>query len=305
MIWDFGCSLRRASYIVIAIVLLGSGCASTEVKQAAYRANVPGTNLGSSNPLQNGQVVEGDAGLILKSEIRIEVNIPATQMTVFEGDRPIFIKPVAVGQPRYPTPLLDAEIKRIEWNPWWYPPPAPWAKGDKVTPPGPRNPLGPVKMPISNAILFHGTNKEKSVGRAASHGCMRMLNADAQELAWFLQSRFSQKSDPSLREVYQRNRKQTYVVGLDAAIPVRVIYEPAVVRNGVLIIYPDFYNKFSGKKREFLMNVLASSGVPTEKIDEEKLINQLKVWPTEPTEIPISDLIRNVVSENERGVQGI
>ena len=57
---------------------------------------------------------------------------------------------------------------------------------DEVMPPGPENPLGDRWIGFwsdgNNVIGFHGTPNRESVGRAASHGCVRMYNEDIRQL---------------------------------------------------------------------------------------------------------------------------
>jgi lipoprotein-anchoring transpeptidase ErfK/SrfK len=48
---------------------------------------------------------------------------------------------------------------------------------------GPNNPLGARAMYLGSSIYrIHGTNEPKSIGKAASSGCIRMLNGDVTEL---------------------------------------------------------------------------------------------------------------------------
>ena len=47
---------------------------------------------------------------------------------------------VATGRAEYPTPLGDFEIVNLQRNPWWYPPPSPWAQGRRTGSPRPRQP---------------------------------------------------------------------------------------------------------------------------------------------------------------------
>jgi lipoprotein-anchoring transpeptidase ErfK/SrfK len=48
---------------------------------------------------------------------------------------------------------------------------------------GPKNPLGARAMYIGGTIYrIHGTNEPASIGKSASSGCIRMLNADVTEL---------------------------------------------------------------------------------------------------------------------------
>jgi lipoprotein-anchoring transpeptidase ErfK/SrfK len=48
---------------------------------------------------------------------------------------------------------------------------------------GPKNPLGARAMYLGSSIYrIHGTNEPNSIGKSASSGCIRMLNADVSEL---------------------------------------------------------------------------------------------------------------------------
>lgn len=90
---------------------------------------------------------------------------------------------VATGQAAYPTPLGDYEIVTKQKDPWWYPPPSPWATNEKPVPPGPGNPLGTRWMGLSAPYVgIHGTPDAASIGYSASHGCIRMRIPDAEWL---------------------------------------------------------------------------------------------------------------------------
>jgi lipoprotein-anchoring transpeptidase ErfK/SrfK len=90
---------------------------------------------------------------------------------------------VATGQAAYPTPLGHFEIV-VKWrDPWWYPPPSPWAQGLQPVPPGPGNPLGTRWMGLSApGVGIHGTPDPASIGYSASHGCIRMYIPNAEWL---------------------------------------------------------------------------------------------------------------------------
>lgn len=226
-------------------------------------------------------------------EVFIEVNIPATEMIVYEDGVPIFVRRVAIGQGIYPTPVQQSVIKKIEWNPWWYPPPADWAKDAKPTPPGPGNPLGLVKMALSEAILFHGTNKDWTVGQPASHGCMRMHNRDATTIAWYLQEIFSDKRDPELRKLYGSNRGTTYVVNLVPPVPVKLVYRPVIVKEGSLFFYPDYYHRIGGRLRAEVLGTLLWHGIDLSLFDNEKIEILVNHWPSRGTSVPISNLMHD------------
>ncbi|MGE4251438.1 MAG: L,D-transpeptidase [Parvibaculaceae bacterium] len=53
----------------------------------------------------------------------------------------------------------------------------------KIVPPGPRNPLGAAVLVLGDGTYgIHGTNRDSSIGTAASYGCFRMHNRDVLDL---------------------------------------------------------------------------------------------------------------------------
>jgi lipoprotein-anchoring transpeptidase ErfK/SrfK len=91
---------------------------------------------------------------------------------------------VAVGMPQYPTPTGSFKVVRKRTNPTWYNPRSEWAKEmPDFIPPGPDNPLGSRAMDLNTpGIRIHGTPNEASIGHSASHGCIRMKMAEAEDL---------------------------------------------------------------------------------------------------------------------------
>lgn len=88
---------------------------------------------------------------------------------------------IAVGAIGYETPSGRFSIVTKQRNPWWYPPPSPWAQDLSAVPPGPSNPLGTRWMGLTARFIgIHGTPAAGSIGSRASHGCIRMNIADAE-----------------------------------------------------------------------------------------------------------------------------
>jgi lipoprotein-anchoring transpeptidase ErfK/SrfK len=107
---------------------------------------------------------------------RILVSIPDRKLILLEADRVLKIYDTAVGAPRTPSPSGSFKIVQALPDPTWY------AKG-KIVPPGKSNPLGPRWLGLSvKGYGIHGTNNPASIGRNASHGCIRMRNRDVEEL---------------------------------------------------------------------------------------------------------------------------
>jgi L,D-transpeptidase ErfK/SrfK len=107
---------------------------------------------------------------------RIIVSIPDRKLVLMNGPCAVRIYDVAVGKASTPSPEGEFRIINRIPNPAWYAP-------GKVVAPGKGNPLGTRWMGLSaKGYGIHGTNAPKSIGKAASHGCIRMRAADLEEL---------------------------------------------------------------------------------------------------------------------------
>lgn len=107
---------------------------------------------------------------------RVVVSIPDRKIALFENGRLVKMYPVAVGKQSTPSPSGSFHISSRVVQPTWYHP-------GKVVPPGPANPLGTRWMSLGfKGYGIHGTNRPQSIGKAASHGCIRMRNKDVEDL---------------------------------------------------------------------------------------------------------------------------
>lgn len=134
---------------------------------------------------------------------RVQVNIAAAVLTVFEGDNPIASMRAVTGSPDNATPMLTSSIHSIVLNPPWNVPQSIakrelWPKGRAallregykilptgnggeriMQPAGPNSALGHLKFDFDNpfAVYLHDTPsraKFSSYDRLASHGCIRL-----------------------------------------------------------------------------------------------------------------------------------
>jgi lipoprotein-anchoring transpeptidase ErfK/SrfK len=111
------------------------------------------------------------------AEWRIVVSIPDRKLVLFDGDRVAKTYDVAVGKPSTPTPAGQFRIVNHIQNPTYY------GSNGTVIAPGKNNPVGTRWMGLSApGYGIHGTNVPSSIGRAASHGCIRMRQQDLEEL---------------------------------------------------------------------------------------------------------------------------
>jgi murein L,D-transpeptidase YcbB/YkuD len=83
--------------------------------------------------------------------------------------------------------------------------------------------MGRVKMFFRQPDYFiHGTNAETSIGTAASHGCVRMLNDDVIELAQLVMEHGGAAIEPGLIRRLINRVRQTKEVRLGNPVPVRI-----------------------------------------------------------------------------------
>jgi len=93
---------------------------------------------------------------------------------------------ISVGREGFNWTGTEAVSRKQAWPDWY--PPAEMRERDPALPEkmtgGLKNPLGTMALYLGNTLYrIHGTNDAKSIGRAASSGCFRMLNAHVLHLA--------------------------------------------------------------------------------------------------------------------------
>ena len=164
----------------------------------------------------------------LNEGYELVLNIPAKKLLLFDrGGTVIKEYAVGVGSSLTPTPLGDFKIVRRINNPSWINP----YRQSKIIAPGETNPIGRYWLGFAmnkknQEYGFHATSDLNSIGKASTHGCIRLYPQDMQEL-------FNLVS---------------------VNIPVHVIYNPVEVQefqNKLFVrVYPDIYNYM--EETEFL-----------------------------------------------------
>jgi hypothetical protein len=115
----------------------------------------------------------------------IVVDLSDLELTLYDGLKIDRTYDVAAGSPSYPTPPGEWEIiDKVENPTWTNPAPDGWGKDLPLQiGPGPTNPLGTRALYLNSpGIRIHGTSASYSIGSYASHGCVRMLMEDVEEL---------------------------------------------------------------------------------------------------------------------------
>jgi hypothetical protein len=205
--------------------------------------------------------------------IRITLNVPAFQMTLWQDGKEVKSYPVGVGMLDFPIVIGMRQASSIEWNPVWIPPSSDWIEksstvkpGEIVLPTDPRNPLGKLKIPLGYGYLLHQAKGPGDMGSLVSHGCVRVMQADLYDLAEKIVAARNLDVTPVQIAGAKRNKK-TLIAPLEPTVPVEITYDTVVVEGGRLFIYPDVYNR----KLNSVENVrkeLKTSGIDDDRLTD-------------------------------------
>jgi lipoprotein-anchoring transpeptidase ErfK/SrfK len=116
---------------------------------------------------------------VRSTTMRISIDLGDRRLSLFRAGRRVMRIPVVVGKPSTPTP-------RGRW----------FAVAEVIRTNTPGAFLGPIVMPLTGfsqtlneyaggdgRVAIHGTSVPSLIGTAASHGCVRLRNADVRRLA--------------------------------------------------------------------------------------------------------------------------
>jgi murein L,D-transpeptidase YcbB/YkuD len=159
----------------------------------------------------------------LFAELRLEVHLDERRLDAVVDGETIASFPVSVGTDKNPTPEGAFKIRKVIWNPAWTPPDAKWARGKSPKSPGhPDNPMKRVKMFFKEPDYYiHGTGDEESLGKAESHGCIRMHPEDVTRLAQLVMEHGGKPMpEPWYRKVFRK--RATKVVYLEVPVAVEI-----------------------------------------------------------------------------------
>jgi lipoprotein-anchoring transpeptidase ErfK/SrfK len=116
----------------------------------------------------------------------IVVRLNENRLYLYDGFSVVRSFSVATAKPGFTTPTGVWRIYDKKKNPTWYNPAQDGWGADlpAVIPGGPGNPMGPRAIYITapGLIRIHGTTDDASIGRYASHGCIRMHNTEVEQL---------------------------------------------------------------------------------------------------------------------------
>ena len=158
-------------------------------------------------------------------DLRLEVNVGERKLYVYRNDQVVGSYAIAVGTEEWPTRTGEWTVGQVVFNPRWTPPTdEEWAKDEEVAEPGdPDNPLGRIQLVYDPPRSIHGTDEPESLGTAASHGSIRISNADGLRVARMVMQSGGAAKDDAWIEGVQANRKERVEVAIPNPIPIRVV----------------------------------------------------------------------------------
>ena len=230
-------------------VAIRRAAASVPVLDARARAAVDGT----LERLRTQDVDRRRGRLVL-------VNIAAAELVAYQDGAEVLRSRAIVGAARTPTPRLTSPVPSVRLNPPWYVPAslepeirAAGAAGFRrvngrlVQPPGPRNPLGPVRVGLedSDGVFLHGTSEPRLFAREArtlSHGCVRVERV-LELAAWMLDV-----APEALRAAVASGRTVDIVPPEEVRVTLAYLTAwPAP--DGRLVLHPDPYGLDAASRR--------------------------------------------------------
>ncbi|ETI59029.1 peptidoglycan-binding protein [Sphingobium sp. C100] len=221
---------------------------------------------------------------------RVQVNIAAAVLTLFEGDQPVTSMRAVTGSPTNQTPMLSSSIHSIVVNPPWNVPMSiakrelfpkgratlikqgykivktPEGGERIVQPAGPNSALGRLKFDFNNpfAVYLHDTparGKFASYDRLASHGCIRLEKpvALAEQMV---------AGDPDLNGQIQTliDEGKTQRVSLPQDVAVYLLYWTAFANNDAVVSFrsdPYGWDKLLAQKIEASSSRADPTAAPT------------------------------------------
>jgi len=154
----------------------------------------PGSESAAANDLPDENAAEPDKSetsdnAASPAPISVKIDIKTNMLGVFEADRLVAAYPVTIGSAQTASPIGDWKVTRIAKLPRFRYDKEMLKHGERsgnfyMLPPGPNSQVGVIWIALNKkGIGIHGTNEPETIGRAVSHGCVRLTNWDAARLA--------------------------------------------------------------------------------------------------------------------------
>jgi hypothetical protein len=260
--------------IALFITILLFGAASAQTYMLDIRRDSARSDKRTGGQIEKTALVRG------ADDIKLTLNVPAFQLTLWQNGKEVKSYPVGVGMKDFPIYIGLREAGEIIWNPDWIPPSSDWVEGSKKVKAGEiirasdkRNPLGKVKIPLGLGYLIHQAKGAGDLGNLVSHGCVRVLQTDLYDLTEKIAAARSLSITP--KQIANAKRtKNTFIAEIESPIPVEITYDTLVVEAGRLHIYPDVYG-YNKNTVQNLRAELETNGIEASRLTDKMLENMM------------------------------
>jgi lipoprotein-anchoring transpeptidase ErfK/SrfK len=194
---DFATMIAKRMYVAPVNAAIGITPAHDDI---TFDHAEPGRklNVGGAEAAIGQALVDGRRHLTLQTKAvqpketrrtmgrTIVVRLNENRLYLYDGFDVVRSYSVATAKPGFTTPTGVWTIYDKKENPTWYNPALDSWGADlpAVIPGGPGNPMGTraIYIDAPGLIRVHGTTDDSSIGRYASHGCIRMHNGEIEQL---------------------------------------------------------------------------------------------------------------------------
>jgi lipoprotein-anchoring transpeptidase ErfK/SrfK len=147
----------------------------------------PGANFRQAGETIVVAAIEGQP--VTGKIARIEADKGRRQVRAYDAQQRLIVAyPATIGSSDNPSPSGDHAVNTVAPNPIYYYNPKNFVQGNNTKklelPPGPNNPVGTMWIDLTEPSYgIHGTPEPSKIDKTGSHGCIRLTNWDAEELA--------------------------------------------------------------------------------------------------------------------------
>ena len=162
-----------------------------DLKPGSEIASLVANDLPDETTPANGRVVSPPPNKSPPAALTMSIKIDTktNMLGVFEADKLIAAYPVTIGSGSTASPIGEWKVQRIVKLPRFRYDKEMLQHGRRsgnfhMLPPGPNSPVGVIWIALNQkGIGLHGTSEPETIGRATSHGCIRLANWDVVRLA--------------------------------------------------------------------------------------------------------------------------
>jgi lipoprotein-anchoring transpeptidase ErfK/SrfK len=191
-------TLKAGDQVIVPNVEPFELAAVKEIKPGSDIDSQPANDIEDQPEVQKSEIKEENKETSTTEPsppaVAVKIDTKTNMLEVHQGDKLIAAYPVTIGSAKNASPIGEWKVSRITKMPTFR-----WDKemlqhGRRsgnfyLLPPGPNNPVGVIWIALNKkGIGIHGTNDPDSIGRSASHGCVRLANWDVVRLATKIKS---------------------------------------------------------------------------------------------------------------------